>query len=108
MTPQKKYLSAAIIIVIYLAIINFIGYTAFFIDKRAAQKREQRISENSLLFIALIGGTSGCFAAQQKFRHKTRKQPFKIRLQIIAALQVIALTLLCIPSFRSYVMSTLT
>jgi uncharacterized membrane protein YsdA (DUF1294 family) len=35
--------------------------------------------------MALIGGALGAVAAQQMLRHKTRKEPFRTRLWLIAA-----------------------
>ncbi|WP_427449960.1 DUF1294 domain-containing protein [Litorimonas sp. WD9-15] len=94
-------------IAVYVLLINFVGYTAFFVDKRAAQSRDRRISESTLLFIALLGGTLGCIWAQQKFRHKTRKQPFKLQLQIIVVLQVITIFALAFPDIRTLLWQTL-
>ena len=37
--------------------------------------------------LAALGGTSGAFAASQIYRHKTRKQPFRAVLWMIAIAQ---------------------
>lgn len=42
-------------ILLYLLIINLIGFLAMGIDKRRAQKNQWRIPENSLLWITLLG-----------------------------------------------------
>ena len=63
----------------------------FWQDKRRACAGGRRIPEADLLWLALIGGSPGAFAARSLFRHKTRKQPFSTRLQLIAALQMGAL-----------------
>lgn len=42
---------------IYLVIINILGFIIMGIDKIKAKKQKYRISENTLLFIALIGGS---------------------------------------------------
>lgn len=76
---------------VYLLIINLIGYSAFYMDKRLAQRRDRRISESSLLLIALLGGTLGSITAQHQFRHKTKKRPFKFQLYMIAGLQGLCL-----------------
>ena len=60
----------------------------FWQDKRRAAAGHRRISEADLLWLALIGGSPGAFAARSLFRHKTRKEPFSTRLQVIAALQI--------------------
>ena len=63
----------------------------FWQDKRRACAGGRRIPEADLLWLALIGGSPGAFAARSLFRHKTRKEPFSTRLQLIAALQTGAL-----------------
>lgn len=60
----------------------------FWQDKARAIAGDRRISEADLLFLALIGGSPGAFAARHRFRHKTRKEPFSTQLMIIAAAQV--------------------
>ncbi len=75
----------------YLLAINLAAYLAFANDKRRAIRGFSRIPEATLLRLALFGGTSGAIAAQQLLRHKTRKEPFRTRLLLIAALQAVIL-----------------
>ena len=74
-----------------LLVVNAWAVLAFWQDKRAARLGNRRTPEARLLFLALIGGTPGTFYARQRFRHKTRKQPFTGWLWVIAGLQVAAL-----------------
>ncbi|AZV80548.1 DUF1294 domain-containing protein [Parasedimentitalea marina] len=74
-------------IVLYLLGINLLTPALFAFDKHRARRRRWRISERSLLFLCFIGGTPGAYWARKTFRHKTRKQPFSIRLHSIAVLQ---------------------
>ncbi|KGN40861.1 DUF1294 domain-containing protein [Knoellia aerolata] len=46
-------------------------------DKSAATVGKWRTPESSLHTIALLGGWPGALVAQQVFRHKTSKQPFR-------------------------------
>lgn len=46
-------------------------------DKAAAQQSRWRTQESALHLMALAGGWPGALAAQQLYRHKTRKQPFQ-------------------------------
>ena len=46
-------------LVIYLAIINLIGFAIMGIDKLKARKRAWRIPESTLFVIAIIGGSLG-------------------------------------------------
>ncbi len=52
----------------------FIGYG---FDKRAAHRKEWRISETVLLLLGLVGGWPGAIAAQEYYRHKTQKPIFR-------------------------------
>lgn len=75
-------------IVLYLIGINLAAFVAFYIDKKAAVADRRRISEKTLLLLALIGGSVGAIIGQQVLRHKTYKQPFKFLLYSIVVLQV--------------------
>ena len=69
-------------------IINAITVAAFAIDKRRSSTGAWRIPEARLLWFAALGGSPGAFWARERYRHKTRKQPFVGRLQLIAMVQV--------------------
>jgi uncharacterized membrane protein YsdA (DUF1294 family) len=72
-----------------LLFINCAAFVAFWWDKRLAETGAWRISERTLLGLALIGGSLGAISAQQIFRHKTRKEPFRTLLHLIVLLQMI-------------------
>ena len=76
-------------ILAYLAAINLTAFAAMGWDKDQARQGAHRIPENTLLTLALLGGAIGTVAAQQAFRHKTRKQPFGGLLLMIVALQAL-------------------
>jgi uncharacterized membrane protein YsdA (DUF1294 family) len=80
-------------VTIYLIAINLAAFLAFGADKRLAQARLWRISERSLLLLAIAGGVVGAIVGQQAFRHKTRKQPFRTLLWAIPVAQ--AAVLIC-------------
>lgn len=67
-------------VVLILIGINVIAFLAFGWDKRLAERRQSRIAERSLLVLALLGGALGALLGQQMFRHKTKKQPFRLLL----------------------------
>lgn len=73
-----------------LAAINFLAFAAFGIDKARAESGGRRISEATLLKLALLGGSPGAYAGRSAFRHKTRKQPFNSELRFIVVLQIVA------------------
>lgn len=60
----------------YLAL-GLVSYLTYFFDKLAAGRGAQRIPENTLHVLDVLGGWAGALIAQQQFRHKTVKQPFQ-------------------------------
>lgn len=57
---------------------SFITFLIYAIDKSAARKNYQRIPENTLHFLALIGGWPGAFVGQRMLHHKSKKQSFQV------------------------------
>jgi uncharacterized membrane protein YsdA (DUF1294 family) len=76
---------------LYLLTINAAAFAAFWLDKRAAERGLWRTPESTLLMLAMLGGTSGAIAGQQVLRHKTRKEPFRTLLWLIAGAQAVLL-----------------
>lgn len=85
-------------IVIYLIIINIIGFAMMGIDKSRARKRAWRIPELHLFVVAIVGGSLGSLIGMYVFRHKTRHMVFVIGMPLILVLHVLlALSLLFLP-----------
>lgn len=78
-------------IVIYLSVINMLTFCVYGIDKRKAIRKQWRVPERTLLFLAVIGGSIGALAGMQVFRHKTRHLKFKLGVPGILVVQVIIL-----------------
>jgi len=76
-------------LIVYLVIINLVGFLAMVIDKRRARKGEWRIKEGSLFMITLLGGGIGTIAGMYGFRHKTKKLKFTVGLPTIFIVEVI-------------------
>jgi len=70
----------------YFLIVNAITYLAFRRDKRRSEARGWRTPEKTLLTMALVGGWPAAKLAQRRLRHKTRKQPFAFRLNMVGLL----------------------
>ena len=83
----------------YLIGINLAAFVAFGVDKMLAEARRRRIAEDTLLLLALLGGSPGAFLGRRLFRHKTRKQPFSNRLRGVAILQLIILAVAVLSRF---------
>ena len=79
-----------LILFIYLALINIIGFALMGIDKKRAIRGAWRISESSLFLTAVLGGSIGCILGMQFFRHKTKHWYFKYGMPAILILQVAA------------------
>jgi uncharacterized membrane protein YsdA (DUF1294 family) len=77
-----------VLCVIAYLIWNFLVGLIYRSDKQNAISGKWRVSEASLLGLALLGGALGAFAACKIYRHKTRKQPFAIMLISILILHV--------------------
>lgn len=75
----------------FLVLINLACFCLFWWDKEAARRGKWRIPENRLLALAFFGGSPGALIARRVLRHKTRKEPFRTMLLLIAALQIAVL-----------------
>jgi uncharacterized membrane protein YsdA (DUF1294 family) len=73
----------------WLCVANLLAFWMFAADKRAAVAGSPRTRESSLLLISLLGGSPGAYAAQEIFRHKTRKQSFRTRFWMVVAFQAV-------------------
>ncbi len=74
---------------IYLVIINLLGFLVMFIDKRKAEKGKWRIPEKTLFLFTWLGGGIGTIAGMYRFRHKTQKKKFTIGMPVILILETI-------------------
>ena len=72
----------------YLLIINIITFIIYGIDKYKSIKHKYRISEATLIILAIIGGSIGAFFGMIIFHHKTKKKKFIILIPIILLLWV--------------------
>lgn len=76
-------------IIIYLIIINIIGFLVMYIDKQKAKKGKWRIPEKTIFIITVLGGGIGTISGIYAFRHKTQKLHFTIGLPTITILEII-------------------
>ena len=72
----------------YLLAINLITFIIYGIDKYKSIKHKYRISEATLIILAIIGGSIGAFFGMIIFHHKTKKKKFIILIPIILLLWV--------------------
>ena len=72
----------------YLIVINILTFAVYGIDKWKARQGSWRISESTLLMLAVIGGTIGALLGMQVWRHKTMHLKFKYGLPLILLAQI--------------------
>ena len=73
----------------YLLTINALSFILFGLDKYKAKKGKWRISEATLLMMAVIGGSIGAWTGMRLWHHKTMHKKFKYGIPIIIILQVV-------------------
>ena len=75
-------------IIIYLVVINIVGFLAMFIDKEKAKRGAWRIPEKTLFLLTILGGGIGTITGMYLFRHKTKKLKFTVGLPVILITEV--------------------
>ncbi|MBU3103044.1 DUF1294 domain-containing protein [Clostridium gasigenes] len=75
------------LILLYLSIINLVGFLLMLVDKRRAIKHKWRISELNLFIVSIIGGSIGSYLGMHCFRHKTKSLKFTLGIPIIILIQ---------------------
>ena len=76
------------IILGYLLAVNITSFLLYGIDKYKAKKGRWRISEATLLLMAVIGGSIGAWGGMRIWHHKTMHKKFKYGIPIIIIMQV--------------------
>jgi uncharacterized membrane protein YsdA (DUF1294 family) len=74
---------------VYLFVVNLIAFILFAVDKYKSKKSKWRISERTLIGIALIGGSVGALMSMKAFRHKTKHKKFTIGVPLILVAQIV-------------------
>ena len=82
------------ILLLYLLLINLLGFVLYGVDKAKSKGRSRRIPERTLLWVARLGGGVGCWLGMMLFRHKTKHNRFMILVPLWTVLWVIAVVLL--------------
>lgn len=72
----------------YLLAVNIATFLLYGIDKYKAKKGRWRISEATLLLMAVIGGSIGAWAGMRLWHHKTMHKKFKYGIPLIIIMQV--------------------
>jgi uncharacterized membrane protein YsdA (DUF1294 family) len=81
------------IILIYLIAINVVAFFLYGIDKWKAKRSKWRISEATLLGLAVIGGSVGAWLGMKVWHHKTMHKKFKYGIPLILVAQIVIILL---------------
>lgn len=76
------------IIIGYLITVNIVSFILYGVDKYKAKRGKWRISEATLLAMAIIGGSIGAWTGMKVWHHKTMHKKFAIGVPIVLVLQV--------------------
>ena len=84
------------IALIYLAIINIVTFFLYGIDKWKAKRSKWRVSEGTLIWLAILGGSIGALLGMKTWHHKTQHKKFKYGIPLILLTQIaLIIYLLC-------------
>ena len=72
---------------IYLIGINILTFLIFGADKWKAKRDKWRIPEDTLIWLAIVGGSVGALLGMHIFRHKTKHRKFLIGIPVILLVQ---------------------
>lgn len=75
--------------IIYIVVMNIIGFLVMYVDKNKAKKGNYRISEKTIFIVSLLLGAVGVYAGMYKFRHKTKHMAFTIGIPICIVLNLL-------------------
>jgi uncharacterized membrane protein YsdA (DUF1294 family)/cold shock CspA family protein len=94
--------SSPIIPTIFVAA-GLITYLAYYLDKSYAQKGKFRTPEAHLHLLSLLGGWPAAIIAQNKFRHKTKKQPFRFIFFLTILLNILGSFVILTGAYKLYI-----
>lgn len=75
----------------YILCINVVTLIVYGIDKYKAKKAKWRISEATLLLLAILGGSIGAWIGMKIRHHKTMHKKFKYGIPAILLIQIAAM-----------------
>ena len=76
-------------LVIYLIGINVVTFFIYVIDKWKARRGKWRIPEDTLIWLAIAGGSIGALLGMYLFRHKTQHKKFTLGIPAIILVQAV-------------------
>lgn len=86
--------------------VNIITFIVYGIDKYKARKGKWRISEATLILMAVIGGSIGAWIGMKAWHHKTLHKKFRFGVPAILAAQMSLLLLMSCDMKREMTVSS--
>ncbi len=80
-------------IIIIISVMSVISFILFGADKARAVRGDRRIRERTLLLSAALFGAPGALLGMLCFRHKIRKNAFRLLVPVFLAVQIFLLVL---------------
>ena len=77
------------LIVVYLVAVNVITFFLYAIDKWKAKRSKWRIPEDTLLGLAVIGGSIGALLGMKIWHHTTMHKKFRFGIPAIIIIQLL-------------------
>lgn len=77
------------LLLLYLLLINALGFALMLADKWKARKNLWRIPEATLMTVAALGGSVGSLLGMYTVRHKTKHRKFTVGIPLILGLQLL-------------------
>ena len=79
----------SVIFIVYLLLINFIAFLLTYYDKKASKTGLRRVRENTLMLVAILGGSAAMYITMKMIHHKTRVSLFMVGLPFIFVIEMI-------------------
>ena len=79
------------LLIYYIVLINIITFIIMYIDKQKAIKGKYRISEKTLIYLCVLGGSLGELMGMYTFRHKTKHRKFTIGVPILLVINILVI-----------------
>ena len=90
-------------LIYYILAINAVAFIVYGIDKYKAKKAKWRISEATLLLLAILGGSIGAWMGMKVWHHKTMHKKFKYGIPAILLIQIALMTYLHVNLWKQIV-----
>ncbi|NOQ78845.1 MAG: DUF1294 domain-containing protein [Gammaproteobacteria bacterium] len=94
-----------VIVLAFYSVASLLTFIMYAVDKSAAQNGDWRTPESTLHFLSLAGGWPGALIAQQKLRHKSKKQSFRAVFWVTVFINFSAFIWLLTPNGNTFLQS---